>query len=158
MDIRKELRRKIDKKLSEINEMQTHLQEIGTRVRESYAYVAALEETLKLLPRETPGESAAIALRADSAIANARESILKAGKPLHINEILKALGKPITHDSKASLSGSLGAYVRDNLIFTRPAPNTFGLVEFQQDLKITEEELPPNFGVLNGQQKAADEV
>lgn len=152
MELRKELKRKIEKKQAEIQDWQAELLEVQTKVREARAYVAGLEETLKLLPRESPAEAASMALRPDSAVAKAREAILKAGKPLHINDILKALGKPINHDTKASLSGSIGAYVRNGQVFTRPAPNTFGLIEFQQESKL-EDDLPPDFGVINGKSK-----
>jgi hypothetical protein len=152
MDLRKELKRKIERKQGEIQQWQVEGRELETRVREALAYVCGLEETLKLLPRETLSEAATTSLRADSAVAKAREVILKAGKPLHINEILKALGKAVNHDSKASMSGSIGAYARKNQVFTRPAPNTFGLIEFQQEPK-PEDELPPDFGVVNGKSK-----
>ena len=150
MDLRKELNRKIERKQSEIQQWQADMRELETRVREANAYVAGLEETLKLLPKETASETAIGALRPDSAVANAREVIMKAGKPLHINEILKALGKAVSHDTKASLSGSIGAYVRNKQFFTRPAPNTFGLVELESK---TEDDLPPDFGVINGKAK-----
>jgi hypothetical protein len=152
MDLRKELKRKIERKQGEIQQWQAESRELETKVREAVAYVSGLEETLKLLPREMLSEAATTSLRADSAVAKAREAILKAGKPLHINDILKALGKAVNHDSKASMSGSMGAYARKNQVFTRPAPNTFGLIEFQQEPK-PEDELPPDFGVVNGKAK-----
>ena len=152
MDVRRELKRKIERKQAEIQQWQAESQELQTKVREAIAYVSGLEETLKLLPRETPAEAATASLRADSAVAKAREVILKAGKPLHINDILKALGKATTHESKASMSGSIAAYARKNQVFTRPAPNTFGLIEFQPDPK-PDDELPADFGVINGRAK-----
>jgi len=147
MDLRKELNRKIEKKRGEIDQFTEEIRELNIKMREATAYVIGLEETLKLLPRENFTEAANTSLRPDSAVAKAREAILKAGKPLHINEILKQLGKEINHDSKASLSGSIGAYVRNNQHFTRPAPNTFGLIELESE---TGDELPPDFGVING--------
>jgi hypothetical protein len=148
MELRKELRRRIERKRTEIEQLQAEVREREIRLREALAYVAGLEDMLKLLPKETATQ-AAMALRPDSALAKTREIILKAGKPLHISEILKALGKPVNHDTRASLSGSISAYVRNDQIFTRPAPNTFGLVEFEQESK-PEDELPPDFGVING--------
>ncbi len=152
MDLRKELKRKIEKKQSEILDWQTTITELQMKMREAAAYVSGLEETLKILPKETPAAAANTVLRPDSAVGKAREAILKAGRPLHINEILKALGKAVNHDSKASLSGSIGAYYRSNQFFTRPAPNTFGLFELQQESK-ADDELPPDFGVINGNPK-----
>jgi len=152
MDLRKELKRKIERKHSEIQQWQADSRELETKIREANAYVAGIEETLKLLPRENPAELANAALRPDSAVARAREAILKAGKPLHINELLKVLGKAVNHDSKASLSGSIGAYVRSKQFFTRTAPNTFGLIELESKAE-AEDDLPPDFGVINGKAK-----
>jgi len=147
MDLRKELNRKIEKKRSEIEQFQEEIREINIKMREATAYVIGLEETLKLLPKEMPSEAASSTLRPESAVAKAREAILMAGKPLHVDEILRGLGKEINHDSKASLSGSIGVYVRNNQYFTRPAPNTFGLIEMESKAV---DELPPDFGVING--------
>jgi hypothetical protein len=68
----------------------------------------------------------------------------KAGKPLHITDILKGIGKTTSKKDRVSLSGSLGWYVRRNEIFTRPAPNTFGLKEMED---ISKEEPPDDFGL-----------
>lgn len=78
-------------------------------------------------------------------MAKARDALLKEAKPLHIDDLLKAIGK--TKEHKASVSGSLGNYVRKNEIFTRPAPNTFGLKEFDESQP--EEEPPEDFGVAD---------
>ena len=89
-----------------------------------------------------------------SAVAEARKSIRSEGRPLHIDELLRSMGKPVTRASRASLAGSIAAYVRRDEIFTRPAPNTFGLVELeranQEDEPASEEApsdaLPDDFG------------
>jgi hypothetical protein len=152
MDLRRELTRKIERKRSEVETWEKEKSEREALIREGQAYIGALVETLKLLPKETPSATAASALRAGSEVARAREAILKAGKPLHVDEILQALGKPINHNNKASLSGSIATYVRKEMIFSRPAPNTFGLIELEQDTpEVTlEDEPPPNFGSMNG--------
>jgi hypothetical protein len=66
---------------------------------------------------------------------------------MHINEILKALGSPVDSKHKLSLGGSLANYVRKGQIFTRPAPNTFGLLEMnrKEESKL-EDEIPEDFG------------
>ena len=48
---------------------------------------------------------------------------------MYLDELLGALGKLVTRETKASLTSSLAAYVRKNEIFTRTAPSTCGLVE-----------------------------
>jgi hypothetical protein len=152
MDLRRELNRKIERKRAEIAEWTREKNEREALIREGHAYIAGLTETLKLLPKETPA-TAAMTLRPDSEVAKSRLAILKAGAPLHVDELLKAIGKPINHNNKASLSGSLSTYVRKGQIFTRPAPNTFGLIELEQDSSQEtpfEEERSPDFGSKNG--------
>lgn len=154
MDLRRELNRKIERKQADIKEWEKERNERDAMIREGYAYISGLSETLKLLPKETPATTAALALRAGSEVARARDAILKAGKPLHVDELLKAIGKAVSHNSKASLSGSLATYARKEVVFTRPAPNTFGLFELEQDSSpevILEDEPPPNFGAMNGE-------
>jgi hypothetical protein len=84
---------------------------------------------MKTLPRESSQSSPAESLRPTSIGAKTRQFILGSGKPLHINEILKLLGRETDKNNRVSVSGTLAAFVRKGEIFTRPAPNTFGLVE-----------------------------
>jgi hypothetical protein len=65
-------------------------------------------------------------------VAKARDAILKAGRPLHVSEILTVIGKPDEKEGRISLGGSLSSYVRKGEVFTRPDPNTFGLVELDR--------------------------
>jgi hypothetical protein len=169
MSIQRELTRKIERKSAEIAELREkrrehikHSNDLLSQILQGRAYILALEETMKLLPKA----DAATDLRPNSALALAREAILRAGKPLQINELLQALGKPTDHASRASLSGSLAAYVRNNEIFTRPAPNTFGLVELDPsqpksgdgEIGSDSDEPPDDFGTINGKspKEAAD--
>lgn len=124
MGLRNELERKIEKKRQEIKELEF-------KIREAQAYISAHQETLKMLSREGSGLLAERNLRVGSSIAKARDAIKKAGKPLHIADLLKALGRPNDKKNRLSLSGSLAHYVRKGEIFSRPAPNTFGLTEFE---------------------------
>ena len=71
--------------------------------------------------------------------------IKAAGKPLHINEILNVLKLEPNKKNRLSLSGSLSGYARRGEVFTRPAPNTFGLVEFHTQIPKTLEP-PDGFG------------
>src|SRR5687767_8758672 len=120
MGLREEFLKRIEKKQQEI-------MELGLQIREATAYVQALQDTLRLLPKDASQPQQA--LRPGTGVAKAREAIKKAGKPMHISDILKAIGFPVDKSHRLSLSGSLAGYVRREEIFTRPAPNTFGLVE-----------------------------
>jgi len=111
------------------------------------AYIQGLRDTLKYLPKEADPGGAPVALRAGTDLAKAYEAIRKAGKPLHVLDLVKALGKEPTKKNRISLSGSIGFYVRRNQFFTRPAPNTFGVAEFADDSALTNGEPPENFGI-----------
>jgi len=137
MDIKKELDRRIERKKDEISLLEKQLAEANS-------YLSALEDTRKLLPRDAQCEPEKT-LRAGSDLANVRDVLKKHGKPMHVEELLEKLGKPIAKNSKTSLSGSLASYVREHKIFTRPAPNTFGLVEFTE---VAVKEPPDGFGEL----------
>jgi hypothetical protein len=116
-----------------IRKKDLELQELEIKVREGRVYIQALNDVLKMLPKDTKeaesiGDGTA-ALREGSLAYLARESILKIGKPAHVSELLADIGKDDTRENRTSLSGTLAAYVRKGEIFTRPAPNKFGLIE-----------------------------
>lgn len=134
MNTRAQFQRLLDRKQQEIHDLEVQLEK-------AKAYMQAIQDSMKFLPKEN-GQNQ-ILLRPGSALAKAQDALRKAGKPLHISEILKALNeKP---DKRVSLSGSLSAYVRNGQIFTRPAPNTFGLIELNESVDVSEE-IPEDFG------------
>ena len=108
------------------------------------AYIQGLKDTMRHLPKSAEKTNGKASLRPDSDIAKAREIILKEGKPMHIAEIIKRLGKELTKQNRASLSSYIGSFVRRGEYFTRPAPNTFGVVEFEGGRETAEP--PPEFG------------
>jgi hypothetical protein len=131
MDQRHKIEERLQRKEAEI-------QALEEKVKAARVYVQALRDVLRMLepgagekdesqPAATSG--ADIVLRSGSAVAQAREIILARGIPVHIGELLVAQGREVTRESRASLTSSLSAYVRRGEIFTRPAPNTFGLIE-----------------------------
>ncbi len=138
MSIRQDFDRRITKKKQEIAELELQL-------RDAKSYLQALQDSLKFIPRDAAsnGASSASDLRPGTALSKARDAIKKAGKPLHINDLLTAIGKAVDKKSKVSLAGSLSNYARKEEIFTKTAPNTFGLREFDSP---TEEQLPESFG------------
>lgn len=143
MSERKQIEDRLRKKLREVSALEE-------KIRSASAYVVALRDVLKMF--DGPDADAALPsgkLRLGSAVAMARDIILKANNPVHLDEIIVAMGKPLNANSKSSLASSLAAYVRQNDIFTRTAPNTFGLVELGHDgLEVDEDfsEPPEGFG------------
>jgi hypothetical protein len=129
MNVQKELEKKIKQKEDDVRRLEHEL--IQAR-----AYIDALRESLKLISRST--DSAIIdTIRPGSLVDQARVIIRKAGHPLHVDKIISGMGKENSKKVKSSISGSLGQYVRQGIVFTRTNPNTFGLKEF--------EDQPPDF-------------
>jgi len=146
MGFREDIQRKIEKKQAELLEQERAFERDRAA---SLAYLQALQDMLKVLPREPMDVSANKIVRQGSAMARTRDMILAAKRPLHITEILQQLGKANDRKARASLSGALGAYVRRGEIFVRPKPNTFGLVELgHHEFELAEEEPPSDFGSL----------
>ena len=137
------LREKFETK---IKSKELEIQELESRIREAKSYLQALHDSIKILPREekvTSGSnSTENMLRPNSSIYKTYELLKKVGRPLRLEEILKGIGKGISKKERVSLSGSLGWYVRKEEIFTRPAPNTFGLIGMENT-----EEPPEDFGI-----------
>jgi hypothetical protein len=145
MGLREDIQKKIEKKQFELLERERNFEIERASVA---AYIQALQDTLKFLPREATEGKADKIFRRGSAMARTREMILAANRPLHIGEILNGLGKMDDHNARASITGALGAYVRRGEIFTRPRPNTFGLVELGHSESADEEVPPADFGKL----------
>jgi len=100
---------------------------------EARAYVSAMQDAMRLVPMDGDLENGdggnEVVIKAGSAMEAVMKALKAAGKPMHIMDILKAIGREATPENRASVGGSLAAYVRKGVIFTRPAPNTFGLAE-----------------------------
>jgi hypothetical protein len=147
MGFREDIQKKIEKKQAELAEQERAFERDQAA---SAAYIQALQDILKGLPREPSEVSADRIFRPGSIMAQTREMILAAKHPLHISEILRQLGKT-EKGARASVSGALGAYVRRGEVFVRPKPNTFGLAELghSNDMESTADVEPPaDFGTL----------
>ncbi len=134
------------------------IQELEAQIKEARIYLQALQDVLKRFPRDAGIETNADStLRPGSMVAQAREAILKLAKPLHIDQILVEQGKELTRENRTALGGSISAYVRKGTIFTRTAPNTFGLVELNRRSDGAPEP-PVDFGVEKVPQQADEEI
>lgn len=141
MAARDEIQKRIEKKKAEIAELEAS-------VRDARIYVQALEEAVRLLPRDSSSEvDAEVTLRAGSNVSKAMEALRTAGRPMHITDLLKAIGKDVDRDHRSALSGSLSSYVRQGKVFTRPEPNVFGLLEFTNNHTAGRKEPPAEFGL-----------
>ncbi len=151
-------RRKIEDKLKR---KEQEILALEDQIKEARVYIQALQDVLKLLPRDAESEgNADTILRSGSLVAQARNIIKARGTAVHVDEILRILGKEVNRDNKAALSGSLAAYVRRGEIFTRPAPNTYGLTqpEAAGPAAPRPPQPPPNFGEVPADQNDKDIV
>jgi hypothetical protein len=153
MSERSIIENKIKRKTSEI-------QNLERKIEAAKVYVQALNDVLKEIDRESnDSDDSPTTLRKGSAVAQAYDVIKSAGEPVHIDDILTRIGKEITRESKASLTSSLAAYVRREEIFTRPAPNTFGLTELGHfDLAEEEDDEPPEGFGKDASTDLSDEI
>jgi len=120
MNLRKEFEKLIEKKRAEVADAQK-------AIAAAEAYIQAMGDAIKKLPKDDAPSLPPV--RPGSDVEKIRDAILNAGKPLHISEIILALGRSDDADSKAKIAGLLGWYTSKGKVFTKTAPNTFGLVE-----------------------------
>jgi len=131
----------ISKKLErKIAEQQQRIAMLETQLAEAKAYLAGLQDSVTLSARGAPLTPS---LRPGSDLARVRDILQKEGKPLRIDELLKRLGKKVDRNSKGALAGSLGSYFRRGTVFSRPSPNVYGLMEFENSA----DEPPEDFGL-----------
>ncbi len=122
MDARAALKKLADRKEQEIHSLRLQL-------AQAEAYLQAIQDSIRVLPREQETSTVTTALREGTAIAQARDILAAAGRSLHILEILKQMGRTANKQNRVSLGGSLAAYVRRNQVFRKTAPNTFALLD-----------------------------
>jgi|SRR5579862_7963205 len=137
MHVREQFQKLIDRKQQEIRELELQIDKAN-------AYVQALQDSMRFLPRDNGQDDSA--LRPGTALAAARDILQASTQPMHITDILKAMNKPTDKKNRLSLSGSLSTYVRNGQIFTRPAPNTFGLLDSGKPSGTEDIDLPEEFG------------
>ena len=143
----------LEKKIAEI-------QALEEKLKAAKVYVRALEDVIKAIERggDDSVRVGDVTLRKGSLVAKARDVIVGRGSPIHIDDLLEALGREVTRETKASLTGSLAAYVRKEEIFTRPAPSTFGLIELNHfEIEELEKAPPQSFG-YSGSSDMDDEI
>lgn len=130
MNLRRDFEKLIEKKRAEIADAEK-------AITAAEAYIQAMTDALKKLPKD---DSSAPTVRPGSEVEKIRDAILAAGKPLHVNEIIESLGRPDDPAAKAKIAGLLGWYTSKGRVFTKAAPNTYGLVELEPPT------LPDDFG------------
>lgn len=131
MSIHSKLEKQIDKKREEIELLRKEVAEIDLKIKTAEAYIEATEEALKLIPKEEKKFDPNPPVRPGSDVAKTRDYLRGVGEPQRIEQILEAIGYEVTAKNRQSVAGSLSHNFRQGKIFTRPEPNTFGLLEWE---------------------------
>jgi len=157
MSARSQIEKKLVAKQQEIADLEIQIQA-------AKAYIQAMQEVLRLLPKDEPegDNSEQLNLRHGSAVSLARDLLLKTGKPMHVTEILKGIGRENTKSQRVSLSGSLRTYARKNQIFTQEGGNLFGLTHWRPaasaspsaSVSPSHKSPPPGFGLASEDEAA----
>lgn len=63
----------------------------------------------------------------------AYHALVDARVPMHIEEILIAIGEPITDKNKHRVSAALTPHVRNDFVFTSPSRGTYALIKLQDE-------------------------
>ena len=157
MSIHSRLERQINNKLKEIQSFKDEILEYEMRIREAEAFIAGIRETLKVIPAEEKALNAGAQIRPGTDIAKVRDVLREHGSPLRIEEILNKMGKELTKGNRQAVSGQLSQNYRQGRVFTRPHPNTFGLLEWgisstteDSDSSQPDDDssIPPGFGEM----------
>ncbi len=145
MTIREDIQKRIEKKQAELTEA---FQVFERSVAAGEAYIQALQDTLKALPRDIADVRPEKILRAGGIMAKVRQTILSNGNPMPLDQILTTLGKDTDKKTRASVGGAIGNYARKGEVFVRTGPNTFGLIELGHLSNGHDDQPPPGFGSL----------
>jgi len=143
MDARRALEKRIEKETQMIADLQI-------QIERAESFVRGLEEALSMLPKEKEpkrGKSKLKGkLRSGSEVEKAYNFLRQNASPMHISDILIAIGKENTKANRMSLVGSLGRYSRKGQFFSRVGPNIFTLKEFANTRAKMSLDLPEEFG------------
>lgn len=132
-----DLHRRLKTKRQELAGLEQQVAALEQQMLSVRAYIQAMDDTLRLAERSATTATAKVdaprSLRKGSMPARAYPVLKTAGRILYLTALLDGMGLPATNKNKRGLAGALSAYARKGDTFTRPEPNTFGLVEWGQE-------------------------
>jgi hypothetical protein len=130
--VRAQIEKEVSKKQAELDAMERDL-------HAARAVLAAFKELLRKIPAEGGASSSPLPtgwgkneLRPGSDATKARQAILKAGKPLHLTEILSVMGRADTKKNRLSVASSLANYARKGQHFVKTGPNIFWVLGVEE--------------------------
>jgi len=128
-----EAEKRIEKKREELAELEGEQKAIEFKVAEARAYLAGMEDNHKLhskanLPKGVAEDGRPRELR--GLLREIQTILQKAGKPMHIEQILNGLNREKTNTQIKNVCSQLDREVRTNGIFLRPSKRTYALIEY----------------------------
>ena len=151
MSIRVKIEKQIKRKELEIQGLVDQKKELDSDIRDTETFIKGLQEALKHLPKEKK-DTDTYTVRSGSDVDKVLLILQNHGKPLRIEDILKNMGKEVNKHNRANVASQLSHNYREGRIFTRPAPNTFGLLAWGDNQEIDDlaesGDLPNEFGSM----------
>ena len=130
MNTPKKVQNQLKRKTKDLQELESKRLEIDIQISAARGAISALEEVMRHFPKEDIDGDPSRSLRAGGSVARIYDLLKKNGKPMHITEILEAMGKNTDIKSQQATGSQLNSYVRQSRIFSRDLPNIFGLREW----------------------------
>lgn len=150
MGLVQDIQKRIRAKETEVVEIENKIRNLEIQREAAKAYIQGLQDILPKVQRDegTNGGTRQAEFRKGSAPELVQQLLRKTAKPLHINQILEGLGRPVEKKTRLTLAGTLSRCAREHLVFRKVAPNTFGLIELETaaDQLPAGDELPEEFG------------
>lgn len=116
-----------------ISAKKAEILELQKRLAEAEAFVAGLEAAKRASQRAASMSNEPEQLRPGSLMFRAREAMQKAGKPLHVVEMLEIIGESTERKKRAAFAGSVASYARKGKFFKKVGPNTFCLLDEKEE-------------------------
>ena len=116
------LEERIRKKEQEIRQFQHQIDAAQEFVRATREALALFLKADKAHPNE--------GMRRGGSASKTLQYLKKEGQARHIGDIVVGIGRKNDTKNRSAVAAQLSQYVRDGKLFTRPVPNTFGLIEW----------------------------
>lgn len=157
MKMADKIQKQISKKKEDVSLLEVEISKLQSKIIEANGVITGLDTALQLIPKEPSANNFQrdiSNLRSGSDVEKAYLYISERGASVRIEDILEGIGKENTKKTRQALAGQLSYNFRDGRIFTRPAPNTFGLQQWpgsQGSIVVDQNEtddfdLPDDFG------------
>lgn len=130
LTMRKDIEKRLKKKVTEKKEIAVRIAGLNAENLAVDAVIAELESILRMMPKDMDSDDDSKDLRDGTEVYLAREVLQTEQKPLHVSVLVEKMGFESTAKRKHSIASQLASYVRRGEVFTRPAPNTFGLFDY----------------------------